>query len=121
MARYRDDFDDRDLYQRDRGIGREAPWGYDDRAERRRREFLEGNRPEFGRGRFGERAEHDYNEPRYSESRRDVRDEGFREPSQARGRGYDPGYGRRGYEQRGSTQYALQRSRLRCRDIMTRD
>jgi len=122
MARYRDEFDDeRDLYRRDRGMRREAPWGYDDSAERKRREFVEGNRTEFSRGRFGERAEYDYDEPRYSDYPGGFRDERFRESSQDRWRGYDPGYGRRGYEQRGSTRYATERSRLRCRDIMTRD
>ena len=126
MARYRDEFDDQDMYQRDRRIGREAPWGFDESAERRRREFIQGNRPEFGRGRFGERAEYDNDEPRFSQNRgNEFRDEGFRE-SEDRGRGYDPGYGRRGYEergyeQRGSTQYGRERSRLRCREIMTRD
>ena len=122
MVRYRDEFEDQDLYRRDRETGREVPRGYDD-AERRRREFLEGNRPDFGRGRFGERAEYDYDEPRYGEHRRrDFRDEGFRESSQDRSRDYDPGYGRRGFEQRdAATRYAPERSRLRCRDIMTRD
>ena len=127
MARYRDEFDDQDMYERERRIGRDAPWGFDDSAQRRRREFVEGNRPEFGQGRFGERAEYDHDEPRYGDYRsRDVRSEGFRDTSEYRGRGFDPGYGRRGYEQRdyeqrGATQYATQRSRLRCRDIMTRD
>ena len=125
MARYRDEFDDQEMYQRDRRIGREAPWGFDESAERRRREFIQGNRPEFSRGRFGERAEYDNDEPRYSDYRgREFRDEGFRESD--RGRVYDPGYGRRGFEQRAydqreSTQYARSRSRLRCREIMTRD
>ena len=128
MARYRDEFDDQDMYEREQRIGRDAPGGFDDSAQRRRREFVEGNRPKFGHGRFGERAEYNYDEPRYGDYRsRDFRSEGFREAPQDRERGFDPGYGRRGYEeqrsyeQRGATQYATQRSRLRCRDIMTRD
>jgi len=119
MARYRNEFDDRDYYdrERDQQVRREAPWGYDDSAERNRREFLEGNRrTEFSRGRFGERAEYNNDEPRYSEHGGGFRDERFGESTQDRGRGYDPRY-----DQRGSTQYARERSRLRCRDIMTRD
>ncbi len=127
MARYRNEFDeDRHSYNRERDLRmrREAPWGYDDSAQRNRREFLEGSRrPDFSRGRFGERAEYDYDEPRYGEYRGGAfRDEGFREYAQDRWRGHDEGdYGRRDYQQRGSTHYSRERSRLRCREIMTRD
>ena len=117
MARYRNEFDDRDFYDRERDqiMRREAPGGYDD-AERNRREFLEGTRrTEFSRGRFGERAEYTNDEPRYNDGG-GLRDDRFRESSQDRWRGYD-----QRYDQRGSTQYARERSRLRCRDIMTRD
>lgn len=119
MGRYRNDFDDRDFYDRERDpqMRREAPWGYDDSAQRNRREFLEGNRrTEFSRGRFGERAEYNTDEPRYSDHGGGFRDERFRESSQDRWRGYD-----QRYDQRGSLPYARERSRLRCRDIMTRD
>jgi CBS domain-containing protein len=125
MARYRNDFnEDRDVNrERDLRMRREAPWGYDDSAERNRREFIEGNRrTEFSRGRFGERAEYDYDEPRYGDARGSFRDEGFREYSQDRWRGYDPvSYRERRYDQRATGQYTPERSRLRCRDIMTRD
>ena len=119
MARYGNEFDDRDFYNRERDerMRREAPGGYDDSAERKRREFLEGNRrTEFSRGRFGERAEYNYDEPRFGDYGSDFRGEQFRDSAQDRWRGHDPRY-----DQRGSTQYARERSRLRCRDIMTRD
>jgi CBS domain-containing protein len=119
MARYGNEFDDRDFYNRERDerMRREAPGGYDDSAERKRREFLEGNRrTEFSRGRFGERAEYNYDEPRLGDYGSDFRGEHFRDSAQDRWRGHDPRY-----DQRGSTQYARERSRLRCRDIMTRD
>lgn len=126
MARYREEFEeerDRDFYVRDRdqGIRREVPWGYDNRAERNRREFLEGNRrTEFSRGRFGERAEYDSDEPRYGEYRGDLRNQSFRDyprdRMQDRWREESSGpYGQR------RTGYGPERSRLRCRDIMTRD
>jgi CBS domain-containing protein len=122
MARYREEFEDdrdRDPYmrERDHGMRREAPLDYDNRAERNRREFLEGNRrTEFSRGRFGERAEYDYDEPRYSDYRGDLRNQSSRNYPPERWREDDsrtmgqrrPGYG-------------SERSRLRCRDIMTRD
>jgi CBS domain-containing protein len=118
MARHREQFDDerdyRDSYGRERDLRmrREAPWGFDNREERNRREFLEGTpRAEFSRGRFGERAEYQYDEPRYSDYR-STRDEGYRERDRSDSwRDYD----------RDPRQYTRERSRLRCRDIMTRD
>lgn len=100
MARYRGDMDEeRDLYSRDR-MRRESLGSYDER------------RPYPNR--YGERAEYDYDEPRYTSGR-----EHFREDSSRRSALYDlrgdvsPRYAPR--------QYAEPRSRLRCRDIMTRD
>ena len=122
MARYRNDFEDerdRDFYarERDERMRREAPWGYDNSAERNRRDFVEGNRrTEFSYGRFGERAEYDQDEPRYGSYRGDLRNQGTRDYPQDRWRGADS----RAYGQR-QTGYASERSRLRCRDIMTRD
>ncbi|HSE31782.1 MAG TPA: CBS domain-containing protein [Pyrinomonadaceae bacterium] len=127
MARYRNEFEDerdrdRDFYTRDRDLRmrREAPWGYDNTAERNRREFLEGNRrTEFSYGRFGERAEYDYDEPRYGDYRGDLRNQGSRDypqDRQDRWRADDS----RAYGQRRPS-YTSERSRLRCRDIMTRD
>ena len=128
MVRYRNEFEDerdrdRDYYTRDRDLRmrREAPWGYDDTAERNRREFLEGDRrTEFSHGRFGERAEYDYDEPRYGEYRGDLRNQSSRDypPYRGRDRGRE-GDSRAFAERRPG--YAPERSRLRCRDIMTRD
>lgn len=124
MARYRNEFDDeRDLYDRERDLRlrREAPWGYDNSEARNRRDFGESRRTEFSRGRFGERAEYDYDEPRYGDYRAGFREERFREFPQEHPRAYDQrGYEQRRYEQRWQ-QYGPERSRLRCRDIMTRD
>ena len=109
MARYRGELDDRDFYDRERRLGREAPWGYDDPLRPRRGLF---DRGQENRGRYGERAEYDYDEPRYSEQRGRFRDDWRDEPFQRR----------EGYFRRGTTgEYTPERSRLRCRDIMTRD
>lgn len=113
MARYRDElYDDREYDARTDRTRREPQWGNDDRS-RVRREFEGERRPDYSRGRFGERADYDYDEPRYSESRdrfRDVGDEGHRSSLYDRG---DLA------ERRTRSYYG--RSRLRCRDIMTRD
>jgi CBS domain-containing protein len=112
MARNRGELDDRDFYERERRLGREAPWGYDDPL-RPRRDLFEQRGQDFSRG-HGERAEYDNDEPRYSESRGRFRDEGLREDR------YRPAADE--YRERGTArQYASERSRLRCRDIMTRD
>ncbi len=126
MDRYRNDFEDerdRDLYarERDQRMRREPPWGYDNSAERNRREFLEGNRrTEFSHGRFGERAEYDYDEPRYGDYRGDLRNQSFRDYPQDRPQDRWREADSRAYDTR-RTGYAPERSRLRCRDIMTRD
>ena len=114
MARYRNDFDDeRDYEMREERLRRENLGAYDE-PFRARRHFETERRPDYSRGRFGERAEYDYDEPRYAENRGRFRDEGRRSSlydirgdlSTARSRG---------------EYYATERSRLRCRDIMTRD
>jgi CBS domain-containing protein len=114
MARYRNEFNEEgDYYRRERDLRmrQEAPWGYENPGERNRREYSEDTpRTEFSRGRFGERAEYDYDEPRYTGYRGAFRDEGVSERSDS-WRDYD----------RRPRQYARERSRLRCRDIMTRD
>jgi CBS domain-containing protein len=84
-------------------------------------------RPDYNRGRFGERAQYEYDEPRYSEQRGSFRDEGRRSSlydlrgdlSSGRWRDrehqdYGQTYGQR-------SERTSERSRLRCRDIMTRD
>lgn len=116
MRRYRNDIDDeRDYYQRseyDRErFRRDEPWNFNDPYSDRSRSSAERSfgYSDYGRGRFGERAEYEYDEPRYGGY-------GYRGESEYRspydrGREYDRGYGE---ERRG-------RSRLRCRDIMTTD
>jgi CBS domain-containing protein len=108
MARYRGDLEeDRDFYARNERFGRERPWNYNDPRERDY-SLAEERRERFGRGRFGERAEHEYDEPRYG------------------GYGYDRNfdYGRSAYERdyrSRKPEFERGRSRLRVRDIMTRD
>jgi CBS domain-containing protein len=121
MARYRNEDDERDYYPREErlrrenfggGGGYEEPWGPGRRFDTERR--LDYN----NRGRFGERADYNYDEPRYA----DYGERGQRSVDESRrGSLYegreDLGTGRwrdRGY-------YAGERSRLRCRDIMTRE
>ncbi|HET6973859.1 MAG TPA: CBS domain-containing protein [Pyrinomonadaceae bacterium] len=99
MARYRNDMDDeRDYYPREERLRRENFGAYDEQPYRPRREFDTERRPDYNRGRFGERANYESDEPRYAEYRSE-------RPTTAREREY----------------YAPERSRLRCREIMTRD
>ena len=120
MARYRNDLDDdRDNYRREERIRRDAMGAFDEPYSSRSR-FDQDWRPDYNRGgRFGERAEYEYDEPRYSESRGRFRDEGRRSSLyDVRG---DLSTNRwREREYRGSERPS-ERSRLRCRDIMTRD
>jgi CBS domain-containing protein len=111
MARYRGDVDEeRDLYSREARLRRESLGSYDEPYSSRRA-FENERRPQFNR--YGERAEYDYDEPRYSEGR-----ERFREDSGSRSVLYE---GRGGLSPRYSREPVQARSRLRCRDIMTRD
>lgn len=112
MARYRNDQDDeRDYYRREERLRRESMGAYDEPYSSRNR-LEQDSRPDYNRSRFGERAEYDYDEPRYSEQRGRFRDEGRRSSlDDLRGDLWS----------RGSRDYRAQRSRLRCRDIMTRD
>jgi len=112
-SRYRNDVDDeRDYYSREERLRREN-LGAHDEPFRTRRHFEAERRPDYNRGRFGERAEYDYDEPRYG----DYRDR-FREDSR-----HSSLYDVRGDLSSGRSReyYASERSRLRCRDIMTRD
>jgi CBS domain-containing protein len=114
--------DDRDYYGRDENLRRENFGSYDEPYRGTRRQFDTERRPDFNRGRFGERAEYNYDEPRYADygrgerfrddMRRSSPYENRREISSANWRDRDYQY---------SGQYAPERSRLRCRDIMTRD
>jgi CBS domain-containing protein len=107
MGRYRDDREDRDFGRNDR-FERERPWHYN-RSFDERRPVDDYRQEQFSRGRFGERADYEYDEPRYSgHSRYGETDYGQFE--------YD-----RDYRMGRQESYAGARSRLRCRDIMTRD
>src|SRR5689334_11536388 len=118
MARYRNDLDNERDYPREErprrenfGRGYDEPWGAG-------RQFDSERRSEYNRGgRYGERADYDYDEPRYADygGADRYRDES-RRSSLYEGRG-DLGTGR----WRDRDQYAGERSRLRCRDIMTRE
>lgn len=111
MARYRDDLDDeRDYYEREQRLRRENLGAYDE-PFRARRHFDTERRPDYSRGRFGERAEYDNDEPRYADRER-YRDDRRSSLFDVRG---DLGTGR------SREHYEAERSRLRCRDIMTRD
>ena len=121
MARYRNDMDDdRDYYGRDENLRRENfGGGYDDRY-RVRRQFDTERRPDYSRGRFGERAEYNYDEPRYADyggGEERYRDQN-RRSSLYEGR--DDWSSSNMWRDR-DYQQAPERSRLRCRDIMTRD
>ena len=112
MTRYRGDLDDereKELYSREARLRREALGSYDEPLAGRR-QYEEERRPYDNR--FGERAEYNYDEPRYSESRERFRD------SNRRSALYD---GRGDIAPRYSREPIATRSRLRCRDIMTRD
>ncbi|PWT91225.1 MAG: hypothetical protein C5B55_08445 [Blastocatellia bacterium] len=115
MARYRDFDDDRDLYAPEERMRRDAPWRSEYAYGDRRASENERRPDDYNRGRFGERAEYDYDEPRYSETRERFRHEDRR--SSLLGIRGDLSTRRA----RQSRDYRPQRSRLRCRDIMTRD
>jgi CBS domain-containing protein len=116
MARYRNDQDDeRDYYRREERFRRENLGAYDE-PYREGRQFDTERRPEYNRGRFGERAEYDYDEPRYAENR----GEPFRDDTR-RSSLYDVRGDISGGRWRDREQYSSDRSRLRCRDIMTRE
>ena len=116
MARYRNDQDEeRDYYRREDRMRRENFGAYDE-PYRGGRQFDTERRSEYNSGRFGERAEYDYDEPRYAENR----GERFRDDSR-RSTLDDLRGDISGGRWRGREQYSSERSRLRCRDIMTRD
>jgi len=117
MARYRNDLDDeRDYYAREDRLRRENFGSYDD-TYRPRRVFDTERRPEYNRGRFGERADYEQGEPRYADNRgtERVRDDWRRSSL------YDTRGDISSTNSRDRDYYGSERSRLRCRDIMTRD
>jgi CBS domain-containing protein len=122
MARYRNDLDDeRDFYQREDRLRRENFGAYDDQYRGDRRQFDTERRPDYNRGRFGERAEYNYDEPRYAENRGErLGNERF--GNETRGNSlYDMRGDLSSVSARDRNYYGPERSRLRCREIMTRD
>lgn len=108
MARYRGDLEDERDYRREERYRRdELASGDEPYASRHRLE--EDLRSNLNRGRFGERANYDYGEPRYNTGRERYREYGGHRSSL--------------YDLRGdlSPRPSELKSRLRCRDIMTRD
>jgi len=121
MARYRNDLDDDrgDYYRREDRSRRENSGGYDEPWYGRR--FDMERRPDYNRGgRFGERAEYDYDEPRYADYQRERSYDDTRNSSLFNVGG-GGGLSSERYRDRDRERYAPERSRLRCRDIMTRD
>src|SRR4051812_34965834 len=119
MGRYRNDMDDeRDNYPREERFRREGLGNYEE-PYGGGRQFDTERRPEFGTGRYGERANYQNDEPRYSQSReRWDENERYRDEGQRSSL-----YNLRGDQglQRSRERYSSDRSRLRCRDIMTKD
>ena len=111
MARYRNDLENEreDYYPREERLRREHLGAYDEPYSRNQIE--NERRADYNRGRYGERADYDYDEPRYGDYRERPRDEGRSSLFDIRG---DLGRGR-------DYRREPERSRLRCRDIMTRD
>jgi CBS domain-containing protein len=120
MARYLDDSDyDRDFSTRRDRFGRERPWNYGHPYSGGRLES-DYERREFSQGRFGERADYERDEPRYSDYDDRYASEDYRraayEGRSPRTRGDEASYRpAHRYDER------LSRSRLRVRDIMTRE
>jgi CBS domain-containing protein len=113
MARYRNDMDDeRDYYSREDRLRRENFGSYDE-SYRPRRQFDVERRPDYNRSRFGERANYESDEPRYAETPRERAGEDWRRHALYEGRDFSTG--------RDRDYNVPERSRLRCRDIMTRD
>jgi len=115
MARNRNDIDqDREYDSRQERFRRERPWGYDDPYAGRSRSLAgDYGRGGLSRGRFGERADYDYDEPRYYSNP-------GRSPEESYGRTSNDE--RRDYMLRRQGEYERPaRSRIRCRDIMTRE
>ena len=134
MARYRNEMDEeRDYHPREERFRREALGTYDEPFSRRprfdserrfdnERGYDNDRGLDFGRGRFGERADYEQDEPRYSNNR-DRSEGGDRYRDQGRRNSLydirgDLGSSTRRWDRE---QYGSERSRLRCRDIMTKD
>ena len=119
MAKYNDFDDERDRGMRRDRFSRERPWNYGRPYSGGRLEN-DFEQREFGHGRFGERAGYESDEPRYSQQYPDrYSDETYR---RRREDNRDYNWDRdEGYRSRQRYSEASPRSRLRVRDIMTRD
>ena len=124
MARYRNEQDDdRDYYAREDRMRRENFGSYDE-SYGGRRQFENDRRSDLSRGRFGERAEYSNDEPRYANYTRERFGDSGRLGDSGR---RSPLYDNRGdlsstmWRDRDREYYNADRSRLRCREIMTRD
>jgi CBS domain-containing protein len=121
MARHFDDFDDdREAGTRYDRFSREQPWNYGRPYSGGRLETDFGRR-DYGQGRFGERAGYANDEPRYNQQPDHDRyaREDYSRPFEGRDRGLDSRGNDTRYER--SRYSEPGRSRLRVRDIMTRD
>lgn len=109
MSRYRNGYDD-EFEGQSRGsrFERERPWHYNQSLDDRSRALDDYNRS--GLGRHGERADYQYDEPRYNDYPGRYREDLRRTPYEGRDYRESPSYNDR-----------VMRSRLRVRDIMTRD
>jgi CBS domain-containing protein len=108
--------DERDYYAREERLRRENFGGaYDEPQYRPHRQFDTERRPDYNRGRFGERANYESDEPRYAENRGERLRDDWRRSSLYEGRDFSTA------RDRDRESYGPERSRLRCRDIMTRD
>jgi CBS domain-containing protein len=126
--------EERDYYPREERFRREALGTYEEPFTRRprfdserrfdtERRYDNERSSDFGRGRFGERADYEHDEPRYS-NYRDRWSEGDRYREEGRRSSlYDirGDLGSSTRRQWDREQYGSERSRLRCRDIMTKD
>src|SRR5688500_8085886 len=109
MNRYRNDFEHEfEEPSRRSRFDRERPWSYNQSLQDRGRALDDYSRSGFGR--YGERADYGYDEPRYNDYPRGYRDDTRQRPYEGRDYRESTGYSDR-----------VTRSRLRVRDIMTRD
>jgi len=120
MARQFNDFDDdRELRPRRDRFAREQPWNFSRPYSGGR---LENDyQRDFGQGRFGERAGYETDEPRFNQHSDQYAREDYRRPAyEGRDRG---GYRNADMDYQPRSRYgeAAGRSRLRVRDIMTRN
>lgn len=122
MARYSDDYeDDRESRTgRDR-FARERPWNYS-RPYSGGRLQNDYDQRDFGQGRFGERANYEHDEPRYNEyPERYAREDYARPAYEGRERSWRARSAEAAYQPRTRYEERTSRSRLRVRDIMTRE